>query len=273
MMSVGALSVIYWRMREKVSSEWFLFGGVVWALAIAAKVAMDLTISNALARWLADRYELASLAIIWGLVVGLRTGYLECGFTYIACIKSRLKKANFVSAVAFGIGFGAVEAMVLGFTSLINILALIFSPELINLVPPQQRELLIQQFSMGLAIIPAPIIERFFTLMAHIFSAILIIYAVQVGKAEYFLASFAYKSLLDGMIPWLNRNVGIGSLQGIYTIETIVIIYGFVGLMGTLVIGRRFGKPVKPGLSFKKAGMMLLALLIMLMALLLMPEV
>lgn len=272
MMSVGAPSLIYWKMKKKVSLEWFLFGGVIWALAIAAKVAMDLAVSNAIVHWLIDRYTLAGLAIIWGLIVGLRTGYLECGFTYIACIKSKLKKADFVSAVAFGIGFGAAEAMVLGFTSLINILVFVVSPESVNLAPPQQRELLIQQFSMGLAIIPAPIIERLFTLLAHIFSAILIIYAVQVNKAGYLLASFVYKSLLDGMIPWLNQNIGIGSLQGIYTIELMVVIYGLGGLIGTLIMGKRFGKPVKPGLSFKKVGMMLLALIIMIITFLLMPK-
>lgn len=263
MIAIGLSSISYWKMRKRVSIWWFLFGGIVWALAIAAKVAMDLTISNSIFQWLAERYDAAGMVIMWGLVVGLRTGYLECGLTYVACIKSRLKKVDFSSAVAFGIGFGASEAIVIGLFSFLNILTLIIAPELINFLPPQQRELVIQQFSMGLTIIPAPIIERFFTLLAHVFSAVLIVYAVRTRKAEYFLASFIYKSFLDGMIPWLNENVGTSTLTGIYTIELVVTIYGIFGLLGTILLDKRFDRPVNPGMSFKYASIILLLILIL----------
>ena len=83
-MMVGILSIAYWKMKEKVSVWWFLFGGIVWALAIAAKVVMDLTVSNTIFQWLAGRYTLIGVTMVWGLIVGLRTGYFECGFTYIA---------------------------------------------------------------------------------------------------------------------------------------------------------------------------------------------
>ena len=254
MMVVGLLSVIYWKARKGVAMWWFLFGGMVWASAIAAKVAMDLTVSNTILRWLAERYGAAGLAIIWGLVVGLRTGYLECGFTYFACIKSKLGKVDFPGAVAFGIGFGAAEAIVIGFFSFLNVLALIMVPGLIGLLPPQVA----QQLSLGPAIIPAPIIERSFTLLAHVFSAVLIIYAVRTRRAEYFLASFFYKSSIDGLIPWLNQNLGTATLVGIYSIELIVVLYGTLGLFGTTFLKRRFGEQIGPGLTFRRAGVILL---------------
>ena len=250
MMAVGLLSIIYWKGKARM--WWFLFGGIVWALAIGAKVVMDFTISGPILGWLAERHDMATVAIIWGLVVGLRTGYLECGLTYLACVKSRLKEARFPDAVAFGIGFGAAEAIVIGFSSFLNVLTLIMVPELMALLPPQVA----QQFSMGPAIIPAPIIERSFTLLAHVFSALLIIYAVMARRAEYFLASFIYKSSLDGMIPWLSQNVG--TLAGIYTIELVVALYGVLGLLGSATLKKRFGRPAAPGMSFRKAGMVLI---------------
>jgi len=71
MILVGILPVVYW--RKDVELKYFLFGALTWAVAIGVKVLMDLV---------------STFIIILGIYVGLRTGILENGFTYIASKKN-----------------------------------------------------------------------------------------------------------------------------------------------------------------------------------------
>lgn len=269
MILTGVLFIIYWRLKSKASFWYFLLGGVVWGVAIGAKAFIDLTISGFLRDWLSTLYSTSMFIVVWGLFIGLRTGYLECGLAYLIGSKSRLKQAVFTDAVAFGIGFGATEAIVIGVSSLINITVLILIPELLNTLPPAQRSAVLQQFSLGVWLIPAPIIERFSTILVHIFTCVLIIYAVQTRCAEYFLAAFFFKSLIDGLIPWLNLNIGVSTLQGIYMIEGIVAIFGIVGFICTIFLGRAFlnVKNARPRLSIVKGVIAILAITVLLFTL------
>ena len=103
MILVGILPVVYW--RKDVELKYFLFGALTWAVAIAVKVLMDLTPLN---DFLMRKFTISTFIIILGIYVGLRTGILENGFTYIASKKIEMK---FREAIGFGIGFGGSEAI------------------------------------------------------------------------------------------------------------------------------------------------------------------
>lgn len=266
MMLVGILPVIYWRIKSGSSYRLFLFGGLVWTSAMVVKAIMDLMLSEPLYTWLSTLYPLSGLIVVWGLVVGLRTGFLECGFTYIFADK-KLKGVNFADAVAFGIGFGATEAIILGFRSLMSVLTFVLNPGVLELLPPDQRAMIIQSFS-NLAIIPAPILERFFTLLLHLFSSLLIIYAVQAKRAEYFIASFAYKSGIDGLVPWMRSSFDLTNAWDVYSLEGIIVGFGIIGLLGSLWIAGRFRRLTeeKPGLTFSLAAIIIVLATIILFA-------
>jgi len=211
MMLVGILPVIYW-WRKDVKLKYFLFGALTWAAAIGVKVLMDLTPLN---DFLMRKFTISTFIIIFGIYVGLRTGILENGFTYVVSKKIEM---NFKDAVGFGIGFGGCEALILGVFSFVSVLNLILTKASTYEDP---------------SILFAPIIERLFVLFGHIFSCVLVVYSVKTKKIRYFLYSIIYKSLIDGIIPWMQHNVP-QTTKGVYMMEIPVVIFGIIGLIGII---------------------------------------
>jgi len=80
--------------------------------------------------------------------------------------------------------------------------------------------------------------------------------AVRSRKMTYLVVSILYKTLLDGIIPWLNYTMGTGDIVSIYLIEVPIIIIGLIGYFGIRWLKPRFenttitGK-IKSGLKIK----------------------
>lgn len=231
MMLVGIIAVIYWRMKTKVQLKYFLFGALVWVAAIAVKLLMDLTITAGLQDIVGAAAGLAGVIVFASLYVGLRTGFLESGLSYIA-VKKWLGKLDWKKAVAFGVGFGAIEAIFLGAESFLSILIFVINPSLISAFPAELQPVIEAQLNTDtLFIIPA-IIERIATMFAHVFAAVLVILAVNKKRIRYFWYSFAYKAVLDGMIPGLLLAIGIASIASVFMIEIPIVVMGLIAYWG-----------------------------------------
>ena len=123
MILAGALPILWWWRKKGTSLKYFIFGAAVWFVAILIKLLMDITLTPLLTSYL-QSYGTLVIAVSLGFYVGLRTGLFESGFTYIAGVKTKLKHVTFDEAVAFGLGFGGIEAILLGLQSFLNILVL-----------------------------------------------------------------------------------------------------------------------------------------------------
>lgn len=245
MMLVGLLPILWWRYRTLVPWRDFWYGAGIWAAAISIKLLMDFSITPLLVRWLGGIYTGIGIAILMGAYVGLRTGFFESGFTYLFAIKKKLKNYDFQQAVAFGLGFGGSEAFLLGIISFINVAVLIAFPPIIDLLPAADRAALLTQLTQPSILILAPIIERAFTIMLHVFCTVLVIQAVKTRRMEYFMISFVYKALADGMLPLLTMTFDRGTIAGVYSIEAFVVALGIISAAGLLWIRGRFGKKHK----------------------------
>jgi hypothetical protein len=232
MIAVGAIAVYAWRRRA--AAEFFLFGAVFWAAAIAVKVAMDLTMTVPFR----DRLPPALAgALALGLYYGLRTGILESGIPYVVARASRLKP-TFDQAVAVGIGFGAAEAILLGFGSLASVLAFILSPAIISSYPPDTQDVLRLQFSLWF--IPIPVWERLFTLINHVFATVLALYAARAGAGlagkKWLALSMAIGVVVDGAIFWFAYFIPSSSVAYILALEAFVAAVGLASIAGLFIL-------------------------------------
>jgi hypothetical protein len=83
----------------------------------------------------------------------------------------------------------------------------------------------------GFAVIPLPVAERLFALVAHVFSCVLIVYDVRIGGQPWFWLSFVYKSLLDAVAAWsLLAATLTKSLYGMMILETVIAGFAVIGL-------------------------------------------
>ena len=234
MIAVGAGAMAYWYLKYRTGLQYFLIGGILWAVAIGIKLVMDLTITQPIQAALLANLPVLTVVVIMSLYVGLRTGFLESGITYLVVKYTSLSRSGFNEAVALGIGFGGAEAIVLGVLSLTSVLSLLLVPELQALLTPD----VLAQFSP--ALIPFPIIERLFTLFIHVFAVVLVVYAVRSGELRWLWLSVLLKTVTDGPIPLFTYYFRYLGVLYFIPIEVYVAVLGIISLAGVFWIGKRF---------------------------------
>jgi len=231
MIAVGAIAIYLWRKRAGI--EYFLFGAIFWIAAIAVKIAMDLTVTVPFRELLP--HTLAG-ALIVGLYYGLRTGLFESGIPYLSARVARLK-LTFDWAVAIGIGFGAAESILLGFSSLATVLVFIAMPELIGSYPQATQDIL--QTQLSLPFIPIPVWERLFTTISHVFVTALALYAIRAGW-KWLVLSMAIGVLIDGSIFWVAYFIPSSSVAYTIVLEALVATIGVASLYGLYLLKKRY---------------------------------
>jgi len=234
MIIVGFLFIIYWKIKTKVNYLPFLLGALVWIVSVALKFAWAMPINKRLLNLLLSVLDTRFGNLIFWIYVGLLTGIFECGITYLLVRYSKMRKYDYNQAVSFGIGFGSVEAMLLGVVSLYSVTVALLRPDLL---PPEVSSAMRSQ---NLLVIPAPIIERFFTILIHIFSSILIFCSIKNKILSLFWLSFVYKTVIDAIAAWGQLSFNINILSHLWIIELIVIIYGIIGFYGIRWIKNRY---------------------------------
>jgi len=234
MIVVGFFFIIYWKMKTKINYSPFLLGALVWIICIALKFAWAIPINKRLLNLLLSVLGTSFGSLIFWIYVGLLTGIFECGITYLFVRYSKMRKYGYNQAVSFGIGFGSVEAILLGVVSLYSVIVAILRPDLL---PP---EVLSAMRPQNLLVIPAPIIERLFTILIHIFSSVLIFYSIKNKIFLFFWLSFVYKTVIDAIAAWGKLSFNINILSHLWIIELIVIIYGIIGFYGIRWIKNRY---------------------------------
>lgn len=166
-------------------------GALAWTSSVAAKVlAAAVTVP-----FLNDRLGASHpITIVW---VGLLTGIFECGLVLPLVRWTRLRDADWDRAVAFGVAFGAFEAIILGLLyAIVAALVLLF----FDSIPETFRGPVLKEFAIGSPVIVVfPMIERVLAILAHVLSCVLLVRAVQAREWRWFWLAFAYKSAMDAV--------------------------------------------------------------------------
>jgi len=192
---VGVGAIACWYMKKRTSLEYFLIGGVFWALTVALKLAMNFTITSQFKFqvWMAFAPLVATL--VTGLYYGLRAGIFECGIPYLATRYSRLSsRMSLDDMVALGIGFAGTEAIMLGILFLLqNIVELLVygsqtSPSTSS--QPQITTLLILIL----------IFERLFALVTHVSAIVVAVYAAKEKNLWWLAVAVIYTTLVNASI-------------------------------------------------------------------------
>lgn len=235
MMSVGLIATLWWKLKTKLPWRYFCFGSLMWVVAIAPKYAMDYTITPYVSVWLYS-YGTVTALIGLGLYVGLRTGFFESGFSYVGIKRTKFRKMNLNQAIAFGVGFGSIEAILLGFMSFINIIILWIMPSLVDALPMAIQATL----DMPTIVILPAIAERLFTLFIHVFASLHVVLAVVKKRMGYLWMSITFKSLVDSIIPALTHFFDISTLSGMFLVEVPIFVLAVVSYFGIKWTMRKF---------------------------------
>ena len=234
MIFTGVFAVMFWKKRTGAGWRYFGLGALMWVAAMIPKVVMDLTVTPILSAEV-FRYGVLAYLVVMGIYVGLRTGFFESGLSYIAALK-KLREVGWREAVAFGLGFGSIEAILLGCQNLVSILALYFLPSAFESLP----QALQKSLSLPTIVVFAPIAERAFAILLHLFASLMLIYAASRAKSIYFVASILFRALADGLVSTIHHFFNLTTVQEIYLAETPFLIIAIISLYGIRWIRGRY---------------------------------
>ncbi len=227
MFAVALGAVVYVSQRAP-AWKYLGFGAAAWVVTVVLKFIWAGAFNGPIYQALDAALPKTVGDVLFYIYVGLLTGIFEVGITWLALRYTPIGKVRWGRALAFGVGFGAVEALILGLASLGNALIALNSP---NLLPLAALESFAQTNNLLYSL--APVAERFFTILIHVASNVLLFYGVrrsdtEKNAARYFWYAFAFKTGIDAMAAFAHF-WGIDTLARLWTIEAIVILWGVAG--------------------------------------------
>ncbi|RPJ42261.1 MAG: YhfC family intramembrane metalloprotease [Chloroflexi bacterium] len=239
MLLVSLAFIVYGARRYswgRLDWRYFGLGALFWIFTVAVKFAWAIPVNPPIYQALNVSKDtlFAPGNLVAYVYIGALTGIFEVGLAWLVLRKTRWARATWQQALAFGIGFGVVEALLLGLASFGSGMAGLVAPDAI---PTYSLASLVRSGTLLMA--PAPVAERLFVILAHIFACALIFYAITNGQVRWVVLAILYKTILD--IPggfaafW-----GVDSPEKLWTIEAIVAVTGLVGLWGTWWIAKRY---------------------------------
>jgi uncharacterized membrane protein YhfC len=239
-MILVALVFFGYALSRRLGFRYLVFGGIAWVVTVALKFVWALSFNAPIYQALTGGLPEAVGQFIFYIYVGSLTGVFEVALVWLFLRYTRFGKVSWEKALAFGIGFGALEALLLGLSSLSSSLTALLAPD--QFPPDALAQLaLASNILFGLA----PIVERIATILVHIFCNVLLFYSVQTRQVRWFWAAFFYKSALDSVAAFA-QFWGVNTVARIWTIEAIVILFGLFAWWGTRWVAARYPQIPKP---------------------------
>ncbi len=177
---------------------------------------------------------LAPGSILFYFYVGVLTAVTEVLITWVLLRYTRLGRVPWAEALAFGVGFGAFEALYMGIPNLVSSISALAAPqslsaEVLSSYQPYNDPL----FAL------APATDRFAATLSHICSNVLLFYGVASRQARWLWVSFALKGLVDTLAAFLIF-YGAPSLPMLWAMEGVLLAIGLVCWWGISKIQRRY---------------------------------
>jgi uncharacterized membrane protein YhfC len=235
-MLLVAFGFIAYHSRRRPAWRYFALGALFWVITVALKFIFAIPVNPWVYRLLnvsyTDLFSPGNLAAY--IYVGALTGIFEAGIATLILRKIRWGRATWDQTLGFGIGFGVVEALLLGFLSLASATAALVSPDSLP-VPALGNMAQAGNLLMGLA----PVVERFFVIIAHIFSCVLLFYAIAQREMKWAWLAILYKTILDTPAAFA-AFWGVTTPSRLWAIEGVIAMVALLGLWGIIQIASRY---------------------------------
>lgn len=210
MMLVAIAAVWFWRWCTGAEWRWFCVGAAMWAIAVGAKIGINMLLAEPLAKWMVQ-------LPLWGLLTagtiqgGLMTGLTEILFVFIAALVWRRMAATAPRGVAVGVGAGAFEA---------SLLALVGMYQAINATGAGTPDNLV---------FLAPALERLTAILCHTAARTLVLLAVVRRQWMLFACGFLLLSGVDALTTYLAMT-GRTATMSLWEIDALIAPFGLVSI-------------------------------------------
>lgn len=176
------------------------------------------------------------------VILAFPAGLFEESARYLGARYLLKGRRGYRDAVAFGLGHGMCEAvLIVGLTQINNLVAvfMINSGTLAASVPADQyRQLVGTMMSVPPALILMAVWERVSTVFFHVFATVLVFRGVREHKARYYWYALAAHTGTDTVAGLLPRYANA------WVVEAVLFLIGVAGLLYVLKVKPRFQEDI-----------------------------
>ena len=220
---------IYMVKKEHASMKAVLVGALVFFIfQVATRIPLLQIISKQ-----AWYFRMSSNVILLGLFLGLTAGiFEEIGrFLGFKLLKNKLSWSN---GIAFGIGHGGIEAILLvGISNLNNIIYSIminygtFDTAIASKLPAETAYLIKSQLiNLSPSMFLAGGVERIFAMTVQIAFSLLVLYGVMSKKFLYVVYAILLHGLVDApLVVLMSKGINIWAIEGFIALCAAIGIY------------------------------------------------
>lgn len=226
-MIVVAAGYVVYAATHKLGWAYLGLGAAAWVGTVILKFAWAVPINPQVYDALTGTLPEGMARPVFALYVGALTGVFEVVGTWLLLRYTKLGRVPWGRALAFGIGFGAVEALLLGINSLAGVLTAILAP---STLPVEALEQIVRQ-SSALYIV-APTWERFFTVLIHIAANVCLFHGIARKQTRWLWLAFGVKTAIDTVAAWAQFGL-LATAGGLWAVEVIVAVFGIASWLGT----------------------------------------
>ena len=193
MVLVSWLAVVTWRRVSGAHFKWFWVGAALWTVAVVLKVAFALLANQAAVTFLNRILPALLFLPATGLYVGAVSAAFEIGLTWLAGRRWKFLGSDASTAIAVGIGAGALEALVLGFATMAPWIAAAAGED-----TREDRETLLALARPTPLFWLEPPAGRLIALLGHVSTRALVLVGVADQRRWLVLCGFTIFALVDG---------------------------------------------------------------------------
>lgn len=167
---------------------------------------------------------------VYALFLGVTAGVFEEGGRYLGYLASMRENRRFVDAVAYAIGWGGLEAMLMvGVSSVNNLLIALFADESVPLFASLEEMSPVAILLSG--------VERILYLVVQIGFSVLVLLAIRKGRAGllWLAGAIALHLLVDAPLPILMDILGLSA----YAVEGYLVILAIAAVWFTVYAKRK----------------------------------
>ena len=181
MILVGTLAVAFGLWRWKTPFRLFGLGALLWVVAVAVKIGLAVLLNKQVEGGLQALMPKHPADVTFWIYIGVLTGITDVGIFLAMAKWFQRRQWSWKDAASVGVGFGAIEAILLGLGLVTAAMA----------GQPVETNVLV------------PALERFLTIFIHTAATVMCIYAVTNRKWRWFIFAFLYKSGVDAVAAYV----------------------------------------------------------------------
>lgn len=224
----GLIPISAYKKKTNVPVSIILFGAAAWFFPVALKSTFAYFFNTPINIFLASIY-----IPLYYVYVGLLTGVFEILVPLLIILRYKSRFTSVNHQIGFGIGFGSVEAIIIGITTLTSFLAVRYFPaqipsqlldSLSQSLSGTTSEFFVRAFTGG--------IERLSATAVHVFCAFMLFMFVYHKKRLYLLAPILLKTMTDGLALYFTAN-RVSSLyfEGFYFAVGVLCLFIMLKIM------------------------------------------